>query len=173
VSTVEGWIPVGRLIRTRGNRGELIAEIYSSQPGRAARLTKVELDIQGRRRAAEVERAWMHDGRQVLKFAGIDTISDAEPWAGADILVPEAQRAAPGEGEYSHADLLGCRVIAQGSGQLVGSVEGVEEFGGAPLLRVEAEGKEILIPFARSICVDIDVPAKIIRVDMPEGLEEL
>ncbi len=60
------------------------------------------------------------------------------------------------------------------SGAPVGVVKGVEEYGGPPLLRVEAaDGREILVPFARSICREIDVAAKTIRVELPEGLREL
>jgi 16S rRNA processing protein RimM len=170
----EGWVAVGRLKRTRGNRGELIGEIYSSQPGRAEKLKEVMLDVDGRRRLARIESFWLHDGRPVFKFAGIDSISDAELWQGADVLAPEAERAGPADGEYSHADLIGCSVVPEGAGQPVGVVRGVEDYGGTPLLRLEAaDGREILVPFARSICREIDVAAKIIRVQLPDGLMDL
>src|ERR1700677_2990403 len=94
----EDWITVGKLFRARGNRGELTAEIYSSQPGRAEKLGAVMLELGGRRWPAQVEKVWYHDGRPVLKFAGVDSISGAEELAGADILVPAEERAAPGEG---------------------------------------------------------------------------
>jgi 16S rRNA processing protein RimM len=164
----DGWIAVGRLIRPRGNRGELLAEIDSSQPGRAEKLKDVTLELNGRERTAEIEQVWHHGGRPVLKFAGIDSISEAEVWSGADVLVPESERAAPEDGEYSHADLIGCSLIGA---ERVGVVVGVEEYGGPPLLRVEAtDGREILVPFARSICREIDVSGKIIRVELPDGL---
>ena len=170
----EDWIAVGRLKRTRGNRGELVGEIYSSQPGRAEKLKEVTLDLNGRRRLVQVENYWEHDGRPVFKFAGIDSISDAEVWQGADILAPAVERAEPPEGEYSHADLIGCRVVRKGSDEPVGVVRGIEEYGGPSLLRLEAtDGREILVPFARAICSEIDVVAKIIRAELPDGLTEL
>ena len=167
----EGLVAVGRLIRVRGIRGELVAELYSSQPDRAGRLKEVTLDLGGRRSTVQVEDVWYHDGRPIFKFAGIDSIDQAGEWAGADMLVPEAERALPDAGEYSHADLIGCSVIGKTS---IGQVTGVEDYGGAPLLRVAAaDGREILVPFARSICREIDVAAKIIRVELPEGLLDL
>lgn len=170
----EGWVAVGRLTRTRGNRGELLGEIYSSQHGRAEKLKDIVLEVGGRRRSARVERIWYHENRPVFKFRGIDSISDAEPWEGADVLVPEAERARPESDEYSHADLIGCMVVDEGAGGSIGVVRGVEDYGGPSLLRVEtADGREILIPFARSICREIDVAAKIIRADLPQGLTEL
>jgi len=172
--TDPSWVAVGRLWRTRGLRGEMTAEIYSSHPGRAEELKDVVLDLGGRRLPAQVERVWFHDGRPVIKFAGIDTISAAEPWRGADILVAASERSVPHEGEYSHADLIGCVMQPDGAENPVGVVRGVEEYGGSPLLRVEAvDGREILVPFARAICREIDVAGKIIRVQLPEGLADL
>ena len=151
----------------------MIAEIYSTQAGRAEKLKNVMLELEGRSRLAEVEHYWSHDGRPVFKFVGMDSISESEVWQGADILVPEAERAGPEEGEYSHADLMGCNVIAPDLAT-IGVVTGVEDYGGPPLLKVKtADSREILIPFARAICREIDVAARIIRVELPEGLLEL
>ena len=167
------WVLVGRLKRSRGNRGELLAEIYSSQPGRAERLRQVRLEKDGLNRTAQVERVWYHDGRPVLKFAGVDSISEAEKLQGAEILVEEDERARPEEGEYSHEDLIGC-VLRSEDDAALGVVRGIEEYGGPPLLRVETgDGRELLIPFAREICREIDVAAKVIRAKLPEGLLDL
>jgi 16S rRNA processing protein RimM len=164
---------VGRLGRTRGRRGELTAEVYSSQPGRAERLGEVKLQKGAAGRMARVESVWHHDGRPVFKFEGVDSISDAEVWEGADILVPEAERAKPEEGEFSHADLIGCAVWEDGKDQPLGIVKAVLEYGSAPLLQVDAGGREVLVPLVRSMCREIDVAAKIIRADLPQGLTEL
>jgi ribosomal 30S subunit maturation factor RimM len=59
------------------------------------------------------------------------------------------------------------------SGREIGEVEGVLEAGGNLLLEVRSSGGEILIPFAKHICVEIAPENGVIRVRMPEGLEEL
>ncbi len=151
-----------------------MGEIYSSQPGREEKLKEVKLEAGDRQRLVQVERIWRHDGRPVFKFAGIDSISAAEEWRGAEVLVPKTERAAPEAGEFLHEELIGCRVVTAETGETVGEVKAVEDYGGPPLLKLEAaDGREILIPFARSICREIDVAAKIIRVELPEGLTEL
>ncbi len=161
---------IGRLWRTRGNRGELLGELDSSDPERERKLREVALEVEGRRQVMRVEETWRHDGRPVFKFAGVDSISEAEQWAGAEMLVLASEVEPPEEGAYSYADLVGCKVLGDGE---VGVVTEVEEYGGAPLLKVEAaDGHEILIPFARSICKVIDVASKTIRVELPEGLLE-
>jgi 16S rRNA processing protein RimM len=151
----------------------LTAEVYSSQPGRAERLGEVKLQKGAVSRLARVEDVWHHDGRPVFKFEGVDSISDAEVWEGSDILVPEAERARPEEGEFSHADLIGCVVWEDGKDQPLGVVAAVLEYGSAPLLEVDAGGREVLVPLAREICYEIDVAGKIIRAQLPEGLLDL
>ncbi len=174
----EKWIVVGRILRERGRIGELTAEIYSSQPGRAEKLKDVMLALGGLKRPVQVERFWYHGDRPVFKFFGIDSISDAEVWRGAEILAPEGERARPEPGEYSHADLIGCEVRTFAGDQLLGVVRGIEDYGSQILLSVEKNaGKdargEMLIPFVNAICREIDVARKVIRVELPEGLAEL
>jgi 16S rRNA processing protein RimM len=163
-------VAVGRLFKARGNRGELTGEIYSSQPGRAEKLKDVVLELAGgKARPSKVEDIWWHNGRPVFKFVGIDSISDAELWAGADVLVEDAEKEQPEEGAYSYADLIGC--VLWNREVRAGVVRAVEDFGGGPLLEVKLEdGREVLVPFARSICKEIDVAAKTIRAEVPEGL---
>ncbi len=136
----------------------------------------------------DVENVWYHDGRPILKFSGIDSISDAEPWAGASIWIPATERVALEEGEYFHEDLVGCRfeIGPPGEGNVedavdVGMVEAVEDHGGPALLRVKLTrdyegakaGKDVLIPFRHEICHDIDIARKRIRADIPDGLLDL
>ncbi len=115
----------------------------------------------------------MHGDQLIFKFAGVDTISDAERLAGADVAIPMEERAELPAGEYFQSDLTGCAVV-DGNGRSLGVVTDFEETGGAPLLEVKTpDGRELLIPFARSICVNIDTAARRIEVRLPEGLEDL
>jgi 16S rRNA processing protein RimM len=160
------------LLRSRGRIGEILALIDSTQPGRAERITRVHLRRPDREQTFDVENVWLHDGRPVFKFAGVDSISDAQAWEGAEILLPVEERVPLESGEFYQADLVGCAVETE-SGTL-GTVTAVDEMGGPLLLRVSAtDGREILIPFARSICKEIDVAAKRIRAELPDGLTEL
>jgi 16S rRNA processing protein RimM len=165
-------------LRVRGIRGEIVGELDSSEPGREERLKDVTLEVGERTQVMRVEKVWsnpaIYDGRPVFKFEGIDSMSDAEAWQGAGILVAEEDVAKPEEGAYSFADLVGSRVVRLASGEAVGVVEGIAEYGGPPLLQVRApDGREILIPFARSICKQIDPAAKMIAVELPDGLLDL
>lgn len=166
------WVVVGRLFRTRGRIGEFIAEMDSPDPARAERLTTVLLRKPPQEKTFEVANVWFHGGRPILQFTGIDSISAAEPWEHAEILVPAEERAQPEEGAYLHEDLIGC--VVEDRGSVIGTVEGVEEFGGPPVLRLSTpEGRELLIPFVKAMCSEINVAEKRIRMNLPEGLTDL
>ena len=165
-------IAVARLLRPRGNKGELLADSLGAPPERFSRLHAVTVNG----RSLEVERAWFHDGRLVLKFSGVDSITEAQSLAGAEVLVPASERAPLDEGAFYLADLIGCDVFDRVSGERLASITGwTESKPPAPILleALTPGGAELLIPFARSICTRIDPAARRIEVDLPEGLRGL
>jgi 16S rRNA processing protein RimM len=117
---------------------------------------------------------WEHRAQLVFKFQGIDSISDAEPLAGAEVRIPLAERAPLAADEYYQSDLVGCEVVERRTGESLGRVIEFQDLGGPQILQVGAEGGEpLLIPFVRAFCVEIDVGGRRILVDLPEGLKEL
>jgi len=167
---VDGWVTVARLGKTRGNRGEITALPLSDRPERYQQLDRVYLSSGGSPLLRQVERAWFHSGTLIFKFRGVDTISDAELLAGMEVRIPLAERTAIGAGEFFQSDLVGCEVVDRTTGIGLGCVKAWQDGGGCGLLVVEGG---MLIPFARSICVEIDVRARRIAVELPEGLREL
>jgi 16S rRNA processing protein RimM len=141
------------------------------KPGQQVRLFGLPGPAEGR--DFEIESVWEQKGRLIFKFRGIDSISDAETLRGAEVRIPFAERLALSEGEYFQSDLVGCEMIDRGTGERVGVVTGFQEFGGPSLLEVETAGKPLLVPFARAICVEIDVANRRILADLPEGLLDL
>ena len=157
------------LARVHGIRGEFVAIPLSYHQERFENLGRVYLFGAGPEPAREVE--WVRNaGRSMLiKFRGIDSIEDAEPWRGAEVRIPIEERLKLEPGEFYHSDLIGCEVIERGSGQSLGNVTGWKDGGGSGLLEVG----DLWIPFARSICVTIDIAARRIEVELPEGLKDL
>ena len=165
------WVTVALLGKTRGNRGELTAISLSSKPERFEALRHVRLfgPIAPAGAPYEVESTWFHDATLIFKFRGVDSISDAERLSGCEVRVPLSERAPLDPGEYYESDLIGCEVIDRGTGASLGRVEALQDGGGAGLLAVG----DLLIPFAKSICVEIDPSARRITVELPEGLRDL
>src|SRR5262249_40351815 len=155
-----------------GTRGEIVAIPLSDHQERFERLGRVYLCRENNSPAEfEVESVRYVSGSMVLKFRGIESINEADPWRGAEGRSPGAERLELGTGEFYLSDLTGCEVVERGTGLSLGVVTGFSEAGTSGLL-LEV-GPDLLIPFARSICVAIDVAAKRIEVDLPEGLKDL
>jgi 16S rRNA processing protein RimM len=175
--TEDAWVTVARLGRVWGRRGELAAESMTSGPDRFTGVKQVYLfgteDAGGAVRPIELESVWEHRGRLVFKFRDIDSISEAEPLQGAEVRLPRGERAPLAEGEYYRSDLVGCEVVERSTGERLGAVVDWVEHSGPPLIEVRGEGRPILIPFVKAICVEIDVPGRRIAVELPEGLKDL
>ena len=129
------------------------------------------LAVDGSRRTLELESSWEHKGGIVLKFRGVDSISDAEGLIGSEIQIPEQERAPLKPGSTYIADLVGCVVTA--GGRELGRLEDVQfGAGDAPLLVVKGE-REYMIPFAEEFVRALDVERKRLEMALPEGLLEL
>ncbi len=166
------WVAVALLGRTRGIRGELAAVPLSGDADRYETLKGVELFT---REGApiggfQVESVRFHDAKAIFKFAGVDSIDEAEALQGAEVRIPRSERKALDPGEYFQSDLVGCEVVDRATGEPLGRVISWMDGGGAGLLEVEGG---LLLPFAKSICVSVDVNARRIDVNLPEGLREL
>jgi 16S rRNA processing protein RimM len=111
----------------------------------------------------------------VLKFAGVNSIESASRLRGQHVLIPREDRVPLPPHHYYLWELEGCRVLMAGGGgqREVGTVTEVESTAGVDLLHVATPRGEVLIPFAQSICTEIDTPQKTIVIDPPEDLLEL
>jgi 16S rRNA processing protein RimM len=72
-------------------------------------------------------------------------------------------------GEYHFQQLIGCEVFQQ-NGELIGKVDEIVKLPGQDLLSVSRSGAQVLIPMVKQIIIEIDVLAKKIVVNPPEGL---
>jgi 16S rRNA processing protein RimM len=167
------FITIARIARTRGNRGEVLADLYTDFPDRFNLLREVWLAPEnGRRQLLAVENSWEHKGRRVLKFAGVDSISAAEAFVGCWVEIPAGQAIPLPEGTYFDHDLVGCTVQDTG-GNKIGTVVEVLHIAGNDQLVVKHMDRELLIPAVESICIQISIREKQILVDPPEGLMDL
>ena len=167
------------MVKPQGRRGEVAAELFTHVPERFGERRRLwALGPAGERRPLQLEEFRPHKGRMVLKFAGVDSIGEAEKLVGAEIQIAAEERAALGAGETYASDLAGCQVLAStGSApeQEIGRVRQVQfGAGDAPLLVVEADdGRELLIPFAAEFVRELDVAGKRLRMALPEGMLDL
>ncbi|HEY0428272.1 MAG TPA: ribosome maturation factor RimM [Pyrinomonadaceae bacterium] len=163
-------IAVARIAKTRGLRGETVADLLTDFPERFEKLeTVVAIKPDGARAELKIEKFWFQKGRIILKFAGVDSIEAAETLRGTEICIPETEAVELEEDEYFDWELTGCAVKTV-AGEPIGRVKEIMRTGGTEILIVAGENKEYMIPFAEAICTEVDIENKLIRVDVPDGL---
>jgi len=172
------FITLARVLKTQGRRGEVAVEPHSDVPDRFVEGMRLfALDESGERRQLQVEELWPHKGHLVLKFQGIDSISDAETLLRCELQVPQAERAELEPGWTYISDLTGCAVFD--GDREIGIVEDVQFGAGeAPLLIVQGKppGKQNApyeIPFAEAYLAGVDLASRQVRMRLPEGMLEI
>jgi 16S rRNA processing protein RimM len=168
------FITLARVVKTQGRHGEVAAEIHSDIPGRFAEGMRLfALGSSQDRRELVVDDLWPHKGLLVLKFAGVDSISEAEALVGNELQVPWSERVNLAPGWTFVSDLLGSLVYDDG--RAIGRIEDVQFGAGeAPLLIVaDGAGKTFDIPFAEAYLEAVDLQQRQVRMSLPEGLLEV
>ena len=168
------FITLALVIKTQGRRGEVAVELHNDVPDRFREDMRLWALLKtGERREVTVEDLWPHKGLLVLKFDGIETISDAEPLVGAELQLPRSERAPLEPGWTYLSDLIGCTVF-DGERE-IGPIEDVQFGAGeAPLLIVPGRAKlPYEIPFAEAYLEKVDLERKQVRMRLPEGLLEV
>jgi 16S rRNA processing protein RimM len=169
-----GFIAIARVTKAQGRKGEVAAVLLTDFPERfATRKRLFLLDRRDQRREVELEDHWFHKGGVVLKFRGVDSISQAEELTGCEVQIPRAERAALEEGSFYVSDLIGC-TVSDGERE-IGKIEDVQFGAGeAPLLVIKGSGnKEYLVPFAAAYIEKLAPTEKRLEMKLPEGMLEL
>jgi 16S rRNA processing protein RimM len=162
---------VAYLVRPRGLRGEISADRAGLSAAEIRALPALFLEPPGS--SVVVESVRDHQDRLLIKLKGIDSMDAAEALRGAELTVDRADLPPTEEGEYYFGDLMGCTVMDTKSGEAIGVVANCVRYGGPMLLEVKRSGKsDVLIPFVKAICPQVDLEAKRILADLPEGLIE-
>jgi 16S rRNA processing protein RimM len=194
------WVIVARILKPRGNKGEVAAELLTDFPVRLTKLKEVFLRAGGMAAVTEPRRValkscWLsqnNSGQSVFHFEGCDSISAGEKFRGLEVLLPIEKRVVLAAGQYFVDDLIGCLVFETCSGAtavssspcamgtapaLLGVVADVqftgEDVAGTPILAVDTNRGELLIPLAEDICKKIETSERRIEVELPEGLRDL
>ena len=190
------WVVVARIVRPRGNKGEVLAELFTDFSARFRLLRQMYLRSgQEVPRPAALKNFWVdrnHPEHGIFHFEGCASIGEAEKLRGLEIVIPFADRVTLPDSSYFVSDLIGCTVFEipphhaklassacsmEQAPRVIGTVCDVffpgEGVAGTPLLLVETPAGELLLPLAVDICQAINVAARRIDVTLPEGLGDL
>ena len=165
---------VGRIARAHGIGGEVSVEVRTDSPeDRFAVGSTLDTDP-AHLGPLTVARTRWHSGRLLVAFDGVADRTSAEALRGVLLVVDSATSPAiDDDDEYWDHELAGLAVVST-AGEELGVIDDVVHPPGTDLLVVRRpDGGETLVPFVREIVTRVDVAARRVTVDPPEGLFEL
>jgi len=123
----------------------------------------------------KVERCWTHGKRILAELENVSDVDTATALAGQRIWI-DAANVLPEEGEYLWQDMIGCTVIEKSGNRELGKVVALEEYGAQDILTVRTpedarQQGEWMLPFIEDVVLDVDLAARRITVDLPEGMD--
>jgi 16S rRNA processing protein RimM len=170
---LSNFISIAKIIKVRGVRGEVAAELLTDFPERFEHVTRLRLLSPAGEFDEELEDYWFHKNRVILKFVGRDRPHEVDELVGCEVRIPESERFEVPEGVYYDSDLEGCRVV-EIDGRELGVVDRVERGGPASSLVVlTSQETELMIPFVSRFVHLVDIEVGLVKVELPPGLEGL
>ena len=161
------WIPVGRVIRTHGLKGELKffpadQDDLVVQNDQQIRLGETTFKIKSVRGVKSPF---------IVKFEGVDSIEAAQSLSGQEVLVAKEDFESLPEGEYYRFEIEGLKAFDD-TGKYYGVIEEIIATGSNDVYVVRGDGKEWLVPMIDSVVQNIDLEEGKLIFHCVEGLFE-
>ena len=164
------FIAIALIVKARGIRGEVSAELLTDFPERFSSTYGVRVALPGAEYQEFIESARFHKGRVLLKFRGRERPEQVRELIGGEVQIPLEERMPLPEGAFFESDLLGLSVEQKGHD--LGTVVELFRTGseGVNLVIRDQNDGELMIPLARAFIRDVDLDRGVIQVDLPPGL---
>jgi 16S rRNA processing protein RimM len=163
-------ICIGSIAGSYGVQGEVRLKSFCAEPSDIAAYGA--LSTEDGTRSFTVKLTRPVTGGYGARLSGISTKEQADALRGTQLYVARAKLPNLPDDEFYHADLIGLAVQDTG-GAAMGHITAVHNHGAGDLLEVQPEGPAaaILLPFTRAIVPTVDLKARRVIVDVPEGLD--
>jgi len=155
--TVDQCFLLGEIKKTRGYKGEVVAELDVDDSAPYNKLVPFF-----------IETLFVDNTRAQIIFTDIQTEEDARELVGKTLYLPLTELPELADDQYYFHDLVNCSVLSADSKNL-GQVTGIIDHDINPLLAVNYEGKEWLVPIHDEFITSVDKHIGEIRVNLPEG----
>lgn len=171
------WIVIGEIVGTQGNRGEVKVIPFTEFPDRFAKMESVRLFKAKNNTPYKVfslEGSRFHKDALILKFEGIENISDAAELRGMLIKVNEEELMPLPPGRFYIHQIIGLECVTT-QGQKLGVITDVLQTGANDVYVVKPNPgvtklQEILIPVIPHVVLDIVPEQNKVLVELLDGL---
>ena len=162
-------VVVGAIGGAFGVKGEVRLKSFCADP--AAIADYVPLYSEDGRRFDQVVLTGQLKNGLAARLSGVVTKDDADALRNVTLYADRSTMPPAEDDEYYYADLIGLTVKDTGGTDL-GTVKAVFDHGAGDLLEIALPGtsETVLLPFTRAAVPTVDLTARVIIADPPEGL---
>ena len=165
------WQTIGRILKSNGTDGELLAGFPDGMPGQADNKEPVFIEFDGlpvpffilsiRQRGT---------GKFLIRLNDILDLDDAEELVGRDILVPYVEEEEDDGDDLPDLDDLVGWSLEDGCGRFLGEISGYEDIPGNPCIYIRTASGEAMVPLHEDFILSFDPHGKKLSMNLPEGL---
>lgn len=169
------YLIIGKLIGAHGVRGEVKVFPITDSVRRFLKLSSCMLLTPSEKavRTVKITASRINGETVLMTFEGVADRDEAQKLNGLFIAVKREDAAPLEKGRYFISDLIGCSVDDAERGHL-GTLSDVLQTGSNDVLVIKRSGKmDLMIPYLHTVVKDVDVFAKQISVQLPDGLYEI
>ncbi len=170
--TKDTCFELGKITKTHGIRGEVILWLDVDFPGDYEDLESVFLEVRGELVPYFMDSYRLSGNRAIVQFEDIDTFEKAEALINLQAFLPLEELPELEDNQFYYHEIIGYQVVDKNLGEL-GIVHTVHSMQAQDLLVMDYKGKEVLIPVISEIVLNADKGAKVLNVNLPEGLLEV
>jgi 16S rRNA processing protein RimM len=169
---IKDRVVIAKIVGVHGVKGTLKIHSYAEsleifQPGTIISVSSAD----GRKKDYEIEWIKPHSRGALLALGSISDRDQAMTLIGAELQIDKAALPELETDVFYWYELIGLQVFTIND-RYLGRLESIIETGANDVYVVKKDRREILIPALKSVVQVIDIKANLMRVDLPDGLEE-
>ena len=166
----ESLLEIGNIVGTHGLRGDLKIRLKSGDPDLLLTMKKICLRLPtGEVLSLDISRQILHKGQILLRLQGYDSINLAEPMVGSQVLLAEDLLPQLTDNEYYWGQLEGLQVVDRERGK-IGQLQELISTAAHDTYVVKGRLGEILVPAVHQFILEVDLEARMMQVNLPDGL---
>ncbi|WP_242926875.1 ribosome maturation factor RimM [Pontibacter vulgaris] len=170
---IDDCFQLGYIVKTHGTRGQVVAFFDVDYPEDYDDLESVFLEQGGRLIPFFIDDMEpQQKGRFIIHFEDIKTMEQAEKLRNTALYLPLNELPELEEDQFYFHEVIGYKVVDANHGEL-GTVKEFYDMPQQQLMAMEYMGQEMLIPVIDEILLRADHEAKVLHVQLPEGLLEV
>ena len=164
---------LGKILKTHGNKGQVLVHLDVDDPETYLELESVYLDLHGERIPFFIASLELkHNRKAVIQFQDFENLEDADSLPGLEMYIPLTNLPSLKGNQFYYHEITGFHVIDQKHGD-IGVIEEILELPRQSLFRILHGDKEILVPVVDEIIQKVDRKKKLVMIQVPEGLIEI